>query len=227
MARFKYLFVLCLLFVVSGCGGYKMALIKGQESIDPAKQSLALLSVRLSNQNKPDRQLKLAGVAIVPKPVAQYSRWDVKVSNTYMAEAPYKSEKDSFNEYLLSFSLENGVNNVMSLITTYESFPIISARALVSLNMETNIKPASVTYLGHINATLRERKNDDEERAAMFPLIDAAVAGYSTGTFDVVVEDKFDEDMKVFVSEYPGLQKANIEKSILPKWVRPENRNSK
>ena len=39
------------------------------------------------------------------------------------------------------------------------------------------------------------------------------------------VEDKFDEDMKSFISEYPGLQQVKVEKSILPEWIRPENRN--
>jgi hypothetical protein len=50
--------------------------------------------------------------------------------------------------------------------------------------------------------------------------------GFSSGTFDVVVEDRFDEDMKLFVSEYPALQNVKVEKTILPRWIRPENRNS-
>jgi len=57
-------------------------------------------------------------------------------------------------------------------------------------------------------------------------LIDQAVAGFSTGTFDVVVEDKYDEDMKLFISEYPALQNTKVEKSILPQWIRPEKRTT-
>jgi len=49
-----------------------------------------------------------------------------------------------------------------------------------------------------------------------YPFIDQSIAGFSSGTFDVVVEDKFDEDMKSFISEYPALKKVKVEKSILP-----------
>jgi hypothetical protein len=68
---------------------------------------------------------------------------------------------------------------------------------------------------------------DNEERAGLFPLVDAVIAGFSSGTFDVVVEGRFEENMKRFNSEYPALQSVQVEKSILPKWARPENRDPK
>jgi hypothetical protein len=71
---------------------------------------------------------------------------------------------------------------------------------------------------------MRERKNDNETRAGnITPLIDQAVVGASSGTYDVVAEDKFEEDMKLYRSEYPALQKVKVEKSVLPQWIRPEN----
>ena len=111
------------------------------------------------------------------------------------------------------------------MLTSYSAV-IIQAVASVPINLITDIKPNAVVYLGHMEVVLRERKSDTEERAALFPLIDAAVAGFSSGTFDVVVEDRFDEDIKLFSSEYHALQNAKIEKSILPQWVRPENRKT-
>ena len=52
---------------------------------------------------------------------------------------------------------------------------------------------------------------------------DESRTGFSTGTFDVIVEDRFDEDMISFISEYPALQEVKVEKAILPQWKRPEN----
>jgi hypothetical protein len=73
---------------------------------------------------------------------------------------------------------------------------------------------------------LRERKTDNETRAgSIFPLIDQSIVGFSGGTFDVVIEDKFDEDMQSFIKEYPVLQKVKVEKSILPQWIRPEKKS--
>lgn len=231
MVNFRILCVLCLALILSGCAAHKMALTKGQSNIDHTKKSIALLSVKISNKIKLDKQLRVVGAYIVPKPVAETDMLDSKTgsnrfSNLYRTEAPYKIEVDSFNEYLLSFELENGINTIISLFTCHEIPFLVFASADIPLNMEINIKPNSINYLGHIDAVLREKKSDDEEVAAILPLIDAAVVGYSKGTFDVVVGDNFDEDMKLFISEYPALQKVKVEKCILPQWKRPENQKS-
>jgi hypothetical protein len=222
MIKPRHLFFLffCLFFVLSGCA-HDPALSKGQNKIDLSKESIALLSVRLSNQNKPSKQLTLNGVFICPESETCQARpyW-------HKANDAYRSEKGMFNDYLMSISLKEGKYNMHTLFTKYSAF-LIHATALAPLDLNVEIKPNSVIYLGHINVVLRKKKSDQEKRAALFPLIDAAVAGYSTGTFDVVVEDRFDEDMQSLISEYPGLQTVNVEKSILPQWIRPENRITK
>ena len=222
MGKFRYLFTFCLAFVVSGCS-HNMALTKGQTNIVLSTNSIALLSVKIFNQNKPGRQLDLAGFIICP----QSKTCTDGAVNLYKADDLYKSEKDLFNEYLLSFELESGTYNIKSIIAVYSVPLLVSAGGGASLDLKAEIKPKSVIYLGHIDAILRERKNDNEERAGLFPLIDSAIAGFSSGTFDVVVEDRFEEDMKGFNSEYPALQSVQIEKSILPQWIRPENRGTK
>jgi hypothetical protein len=226
MACLKMVAMSCIIFIVTGCTGYNMALTKGQTVIDTEKKPIALLTVKLFNVNRPSCQLDLHGAYIVPKPVMQCSSWDERGPNIYFAEDPFKSEKNEYNEYLLSFYLEPGINTIISLGVVYNIPLLVGAGASIPLYLETSIKPGSVTYLGHINAILRERKNDNEERAGLIPLIDAAIVGFSTGTFDVIIEDQFEKDLPLFISEFPGLQKVSIEKSILPMWVRPENRKS-
>ena len=57
-------------------------------------------------------------------------------------------------------------------------------------------------------------------------LKDKSVVGYSTGTFDIVVEDKFDEDIQSFIKEYPIVQKVIVKKDILPQWTRSESQSA-
>ncbi len=85
------------------------------------------------------------------------------------------------------------------------------------------MKPNSVVYIGKIDAVIRKRKNDSEVRAGELwhTYIGQALAGFSTGTFDIEFKDNYDEDMKLYLAEYPGLQKVKIEKSILSAWKRP------
>ncbi len=91
-----------------------------------------------------------------------------------------------------------------------------SGVGFAKLNLTTEIKPNSISYLGHLNIVLREKKNNAEISAGGdIPFIDQYIAGFSSGTFDIVVEDKFDEDMNPFISEYPSLQNVKAEEIIL------------
>jgi hypothetical protein len=207
---------------MSGCAGNKMAVKKGKFDIDLTKKSIALLSVRISNQNKPGRQLELQSVIICPQSEPNCKR-DLP-SNPGSPYKPYKKEKDYFNEYLINHELESGTYNIDGLYMTYRIPTLTFSIGFAKLNLKTEIKPNSISYLGHLDIILREKKSDAEISAGGdIPYIDQSIAGFSSGTFDVVVEDKFDEDMKSFISKYPALQNVKVEKSVLPQWIRPEN----
>ena len=221
MIKYRFLLIFCLVFAMSGCHGNKMALTKSKSDIDLTKKSIVLLSVRISNQYKPSRQLKLLSVVICPQSETN-CKHDLP-SNPGSPYKPYKKEKDYFNEYLLSYELESSTYNIDGLYTTYKIPTLTSGFGYTKLNLKTEIKPNSISYLGHLDITLREKKSDAEISAGgSVPLIDQYIPGFSSGTFDVEVEDKFNEDMKSFISEYPALKKVKVEKSILPHWIRPE-----
>ena len=93
--------LLLISFVFIGGCAHDMALKKGQEKIDISEKSIALLSVTLSNQNKPDRQLDLDSIMVCP---GRETCWTRKY--LHKIEDPYKSVEDKYNEYLLSFELE-------------------------------------------------------------------------------------------------------------------------
>ncbi len=225
MIKYRFLLVFCLVLTMSDCAGNNMALTKGQSDIDLTKKSIALLSVRISNQYIPSRQLELLSVFICPQSEPN-CKHDLS-SNPENPYKPYKREKNRFNEYLLSYELESGIFNIDGLYTTCRTPTLIAGFGFASLNLKTEIKPNSISYLGHLDIILHEKKSNAEiiagdARPFIDQLIDQSIAGFSSGAFDVVVEDKFDEDMKSFISEYPVLQKVKVEKSILPQWIRPE-----
>jgi hypothetical protein len=221
MIKYRFLLFFCLVITMSGCAGNKVAVNKSQSDIDLTKTSIALLSVRISNQYKPDRQLELQSVIICPQSEPNCKQ-DIS-SNSGSLYKPYRREKDYFYEYLLKYELESGTYNIGGLYTTYRIPTLTSGVGFAKLNLTTEIKPNSISYLGHLDIVLREKKNNAEISAGgAIPFIDQYIAGFSSGTFDVVVEDKFDEDMKSFISEYPALQNMKVDKSILPQGIKPE-----
>jgi len=222
MIKFKLFFILYLVFVITGCG-YNMALTKGQTDIDVTKKSIALLSVKISNQFKPNYQIEVMGSLICPQS-ERCGHGSVKYFRKNSSAYRIKSAENSFNEYLLSYELESGSYNFHSIGAAYDHNGI-SGGGSVPLNFKFEIKSNSITYLGHLDIVMREMKSNSEIRAGRVgpPWQQNPVVGAYTGTYDVAVEDKFEEDMKLFISEYPALKNAKVEKAILPHWIRPEN----
>lgn len=224
MVKVRFLLVFCLVVVMTGCVGHNMALTRGQNNIDVTKKSVALLSVKISNQCNPKYQLDVMGSLICPQS-ERCGHGAVRHFYKTNSSHKIKSVENSFNEYLLSYELESGSYNFHSIGAAHDQSGI-SGGGSVPLNFKLEIKPNSVIYLGHLDIVMRKMKNNSEVRAGRIgpPWQQNPVVGAYTGTYDVIVKDNFEEDMKLFVAEYPALQKARVEKFILPQWIRPENK---
>lgn len=208
----------CLCVFLCGCRN-NMALNQKQARLDMGDKSIALMTATISNQVNPDCQMEIISTCITPKPSLKCSIWDMKLETLYNSDKPVYHPKIN-NEYLMSFKIKEGINTVVLMETGYSIPFLLSGGAILNIYLENQVKPNSVTYWGHLDIVLRKKK-DGEKSAGIRPLIDAAIIGYSGGTFDVVVEDRFDEDMKTFKSKYPALTSTTVEKAILPQWTRP------
>jgi hypothetical protein len=227
MINFRSLLIICLALLMSGCVANRMALSRGQTDIDLSKKSIALLTVRTSNQYSPSYQFDLIGAIVCP----QADPCPNPRPYLHKAGTVYKSEKNQYNEYLVSIALEPGVYYLRSLGTLYQSI-WNTAGGYAPIDMKLDLAPNTITYFGHITVLLRERAKESEKKAGRdqinvgilpLELKDKSIVGYSTGTFDILIEDKFDEDMQSFIKEYPGLQKMKVNKTTPASWKRPEN----
>ena len=60
----------------------------------------------------------------------------------------------------------------------------------------------------------RKRKDGEPRSGGLIPLIDQAVTGYSTGTFDIKISDRYNEDLKVFKESYPFVENYEVKKNL-------------
>lgn len=208
MRNFGICAVIVLSMVLSGCGG-NLALVKGQAELNASDSSIVLVPIKIANINKPGYQPVLLSASLDG---ADGHRIDVDGSL-------FKEEKNKYKEYLMSFILKPGVYTLTDIIGNYKIMLLLNAYCLVPISAAFEVKPNSITYLGHINADIVERKDDNADRAgSLFPLMDQAIAGFSNGTFVINVEDHYDEDVARYREAYPALKSAKIDKSILPQW---------
>lgn len=214
----KHLLFVSIFFVLSGCAA-NMPLRTNQETIDVSKKSIALISVKVANKYKPSYQPGMMYAFFFPEGEGgEKTHIDIKTD-------PVSSVEDEYNEYILNFGLKPGTYNFAAIWGQYQVPLLLSATCVIPLLSKVEIKPNCVSYIGHIDAVIRKRDSDREQRAgAIVPLIDQAVVGFSGGTFDVAISDQYEKDMERFLAKYPALNNVAIEKNVLPQWVRPEDK---
>lgn len=207
-----------LVAVLSGCATpTKMAFQDDAERLTEKSKPVFLMTATIKNSYRTSFQPRLL-VVNVEKPDAK----EAADRLNFTMDDKAKNETDSAitgNNYLLRLELNPGHYEIRGLTSLARSFPI-NGFFFTPLHSPLEVKESGVYYLGHINATVRERQDNEFKAGPSIPLIDQAVAGASTGTFDVEITDDFAADEAVFRSKFPALATASIQKAILPAFDR-------
>jgi hypothetical protein len=190
-------------------------------SLSQSKEAVAFFSLRIMNRHKPGFQPNVSHVFVWETDKEKREQYSFKVDD------PYRQGKDEFNDYLVSVRLPSGGYVLRQIFGSAGFFPIRGMFA-APVFKRFELSPGTIVYLGHIEATIRARKSDDELRAgSLIPLIDQAVTGLSGGTFEIQISDDYDNDLIAFGEKYPGLVGATIERSVLPPWSPPSEETMK
>jgi hypothetical protein len=196
----------------TGCATVKpMALSKEAIALEP-QQALAIATVNVANVYKTGSQPHVKSVLV--KTTGEKSE-----TLAFQVVAPFRAselETNQFEEILVSMALAPGAYELTGVQVAAGSF-IMPGNGMVPLNAPFQIAPGKSVYLGRIEAVRRERKGDEPRAGPVIPLIDQAVTGFSGGTFDVRVVDRYDQDLLLMRNEFPPLRNLAVEKQL----VRP------
>lgn len=195
----------------------KMAFENESDVVNSKGKPVFLMTATLKNSYRSSYQPKLL--------VVNVERKEVKSSGdrlNFTMDEKAKMETDSVesgNTYLLRMELENGDYVIRGLTGFSGIFPV-RGTFFAPLHVETKSNGAGIFYLGHVSATVRERKDNEFKAGPSIPLIDQAVTGFSGGTFDIEITDQLEKDEPVFKSQFPALRNVSIQKAILPSFDR-------
>lgn len=218
-----------MMLAVAGCGQpvRPMALTEGNGKLVPGKDAIVLMTVKTSNAVKPSVTPKVIVVYVpqgTPGASSVTSRTpggDDEVAGWVVGKAVQHADGQDC-EYILSLRVSGDKLPLGSLQTLNQIPFVFTAVGFVPLHMSLPVEPGHVYYAGRIEANVRPRQQGEVRAGHLLPLIDQAAAGYSSGTWDVVVVDSFDQDMATIKRLYPAVGEANVEKRLLPAWVRPK-----
>lgn len=210
--------VLLFAVLLTGCATRtKMAFENDGDKITPSSKPVLLMTVTLKNSYKTSYQPKLL-VVNVEKPDAKDSK--DRLNFTMDDKARVESNKAEIgNSYFVRMELDPGSYKLLGLTSTASGF-LINGYFFAPLHSDIVVKKSGVYYLGHVDATVRERKGEEFKAGSQVPLIDQAVVGASGGTFDIAISDAFATDEALFRSKFPALKGVTIVKDILPAFDR-------
>ncbi len=204
--------------LLTGCATRtSMAFEDDAVKLTAASKPVFLMTATIKNTYKTSYQPKLL-VVNVEKPGAK----DAADRFNFTMDEKAKIESDNpdvGNTYLLRMELAAGTYDLVGLTSLARSFPF-TAFFFTPIHASIQSTGPGVYYLGHVAATVRERKGEEFKAGPSVPLIDQAVAGASGGSFDVVISDDFATDEKVFRTKFPALAGVEIKKMILPAFDR-------
>lgn len=197
-------------FFLYSCATVKpMAISEKTQALDTTQESIAVFTLKISNQYKPEHQPAVYSIGL--RSISK----DKTVKYGFKLDEPYNQVENQFKEYILSIDLPPG-NYELQVVRGFSDGPRPQGCFLVPAWADFELKPNEVVYLGRIEATNRKRQNDSEERAGpVTPLIAQRVSGFYDGTFDVKIYDNYDEDVVLFRQKCPVLQNCTVKKRIL------------
>ncbi len=205
------------LLLLGGCASFPyMPLADKTPAVDQAKP-LYLMSVVLRNDHKPRWQPRVLNVILTredgrAKPESFVLRMDPK-------GIVKPVEEGGKTTYLVRFTGEQVPVGLRGFFAQGSAFPI-HGYYFVPMHAEVPRFDRGVHYLGSAEAVVRERRDGEFRAGDVIPLIDQAIAGASTGTFDIVISDAYEHDVALFRRAFPVLEAVEIERAVLAPWDR-------
>lgn len=214
--RFTWVLALAGALLLTGCATRTRMAFEDAGQRAEGKPIL-LMAATLKNNYRPDYQPKL-NVLHVEKPGAK----DAADRLNFVMDDEAKMETKSAatgNTYLLRMELPPGKYEIVGMTSMSGIFPVIGS-FFTPMHAPIEVKENGVFYLGHVQATVRERQGNEFRAGAPIPLIDQAVVGASGGTFDVQFVDAQAADEALFRSRFPALHGVAVQKALLPPFDR-------
>jgi hypothetical protein len=202
---------------LGGCAtGNHMAFDTDANSVDVSKKAVVLVAIEVKRLDD-SRFHVVPFVVNVERPNAQ-SKQDRQNFKLDKDQDVFVST-DGHTLFLTRMALEPGQYRLVAVTGFARAFPI-NAVFQVPLVTDFNVQRGSITYLGRISATLRSRKSGEFRAGPLIPLIDQSVAGMSTSTWDVTIENRADIDVPLYKRTFKALTSASIAVAPLPAFDR-------
>jgi hypothetical protein len=204
--------------ILAGCATpTKMAFHKDTETVTSTTKPIFLMTATLKNSYRQSYQPKVIVLNVEKEGASQKSD---RINFTMDDKAKNESGSPELgNSYFFRMELEKG-NYVLRGLTGFSGVFPVRGHFFAPLHARMESTVPGIFYLGHVNAIVRERIENEFRAGSPLPLVDQAVTGFSGGTFDIEITDQFENDVPEFRARFPALREAVIQKAVLAPFDR-------
>ncbi len=193
---------LLIAILLTGCGTLRMPISPKTTVIDVSEKSIVVMTLRTENHYRPSYQPFVTHIMVEPQAA------DTKHMR-FGAERPYDKQRKAYCEYVVSFDLLPG-NYTVRDICGRSSGLLIHGSFAFPLAATFEVPAQAIIYVGHVKMVNRQRKKHERRSGSVIPLIDQAATGFSGGTFDITVSDRYAKDVQTIQQYCPALSGRKI-----------------
>jgi hypothetical protein len=205
------------LIALTGCASVPFMPLAESNANADATPPLYLMTVEVKNTFKESWQPKILNITLAK--TVEGGKIETRVYRMDDKGVVPASTAGGTTKYLVRLRADDSFRFVVGMNAMASSFPF-HGFYYVPLNATLEDDAPGVYYLGSVQATIRERKDNEFRAGPVIPLIDQAVTGASTGTFDITIADEYEKDLQLFKTAFPVLTGATVTKKLLPPWDR-------
>lgn len=205
--------------LMTGCAG---TVDKTAASLDLTKESIVVMSMRMTNAYRPDFPVKSLGFGVesldeVASSTSSTAR-EHGVGGTGKPQL-YRLEdvEPGRGEALVLMRLPPGRYSMTTLQGQTPIGLLIGAASIhFGVQAPFEVPAQSVLYLGHLDMVNKEKTaSDDQASGLAIPLIPQAAAGFSGGTLDVKLKNRYALDIAWLRAAYPAMQTVQVNDASL------------
>lgn len=202
--------------LLAGCAS---PLDKNATSLDLSRESIVVITMRMTNAYRPAINPTSLGVLVGAQDANAHVAHSVPTgppTSSSPQTLGRSSELSRTNEALILMRLAPGQYR-LNRLWGYAGHVLVQAEMNYAVQADFVVPPQAVVYLGHLDVVNKERTNkDDQATGLVIPLIPQAVAGFSGGTLDVRLSDRYERDINWLKSEYPVTKNVSVVRAALP-----------
>ena len=200
----------------SGCVNVQtMALKRGQDALTTATKSVVLMSVEVTRADD-SRYQPVPSILWVTDLNWGAGNQSLRFQLNRKEDT---IEFDGRTMYLTSIALSPGYYHFEGISGIAAAFPFIG-QFFIPMVADFEVKPGSVSYVGHLNAVMRPRRENEFRAGSVIPLVDQSATGMISHSWDVVIDDQSDGDLAKFRAQVPALAGIKIDIEPLAPWDR-------